>query len=89
MRASGLALRIRGCGNREVEQSIHQGVSKVLPRGIRLESGAIAGDSPVLDRQGPPHGIPSSAGHVEPGVNLGGPPPKAKYYPATDSAQVA
>lgn len=29
--------------------------------------------------------FPSSAGHVEPGVNLGGPSPKAKYSSATDS----
>lgn len=28
---------------------------------------------------------PSNAGHVKPGVNLGGPPPKAKYSLATDS----
>ena len=33
--------------------------------------------------------FPSSAGHVEPGVNLGGPPPKAKYYLTTDSVKVA
>jgi hypothetical protein len=33
--------------------------------------------------------IPSSAGHVKPGVNLGGPPPKAKYYWTTDSVIVA
>ena len=32
---------------------------------------------------------PSSARHVEPGVNLGGPPPKAKYYWTTDSVIVA
>ena len=35
-----------------------------------------------------PESIPSSVGHVEPGVNQGGPPPKAKYYSTTDSAQV-
>jgi len=28
---------------------------------------------------------PSSTGHVEPGANLGGPPPKAKYSLTTDS----
>ena len=33
--------------------------------------------------------IPSSAGHEKPGVNLGGPPPKAKYYWTTDSVIVA
>ncbi len=31
---------------------------------------------------------PSITGHVEPGVNLGGPPPKAKYSSVTDSEQV-
>ncbi len=30
----------------------------------------------------------SSTGLVKPRVNLGGPPPKAKYYLATDSGQV-
>ena len=33
--------------------------------------------------------FPSSAGHVESGVKLGGPPPKAKYYRKTDSVKVA
>lgn len=32
---------------------------------------------------------PSKPGHVEPGLNLGGPSPKAKYYLATDSGKVA
>ena len=27
----------------------------------------------------------SRSGHVKPGLNQGGPPPKAKYYPVTDS----
>ena len=30
----------------------------------------------------------SSTGHVKPGVNLRGPPRKAKYVPMTDSAPV-
>ena len=30
----------------------------------------------------------STAGHEEPGGKQGGPPPKAKYRPATDSGQV-
>ncbi len=32
---------------------------------------------------------PSKTGHVEPGLNLGGPSPKAKYSLATDSEKVA
>ena len=30
---------------------------------------------------------PSIGGHVKPAVNLGGPPPKAKYYSTTGSEQ--
>ena len=32
--------------------------------------------------------IQSTAGHVKPGGNMGGPPSKPKYYPATDSVIV-
>ena len=32
--------------------------------------------------------FPSNAGHVKPGMNLGGPPSKAKYSPVTDSGPV-
>ena len=35
-----------------------------------------------------PMSIPSSTEHVKFGVNLGGPPPKAKHYLATDSELV-
>ena len=47
------------------------------------------GESPVVERIEPPAAIPSITGHVKPGVNPGGPPPKAKYYWTTDSAIVA
>ena len=47
------------------------------------------GESPVTERIVPPVAIPSSARHVEPGVNLWGPPHKAKYYWMTDSVIVA
>ena len=33
-------------------------------------------------------GHPSSAGHVKPGANLGGPPSKAEHSPVTDSEPV-
>jgi hypothetical protein len=66
---------------REVKNSIYSQ--------SRLERRAIEGDGPVgemyrasLIRH------PSTTGHVEPCGNLGGPSPKAKYYPATDSEQV-
>ena len=47
------------------------------------------GDSPVGEKLRPFDVFPSTAGHVEPGANLGGPPPKAKYKHATDSVIVA
>ena len=50
---------------------------------------AAEGDSPVSEIDVPPAVIPSIARHVKPGVNLGGPPPKANYYWTTDSAIVA
>ena len=54
-----------------------------------MERPAIEGDSPVCERKALLDTFPSSAGHVKPGVNLGGPPPKAKYSLATDSVKVA
>jgi hypothetical protein len=43
----------------------------------------------VKTKFSPSAAFPSTAGHVEPGLNLGGPPPKAKYYLVTDSETVA
>ena len=50
---------------------------------------AAAGDSPVVERDEPPAVFPSITRHEKPGVNPGGPPPKAKYSWTTDSAIVA
>ncbi len=50
---------------------------------------AAEGDSPVVERSRTSVRIPSSAGHEKPGVNPGGPPPKAKYSWTTDSVIVA
>lgn len=52
-----------------------------------MESGAKAGDSPVRDIVKQPRVSPSRTAHVERGLNPGGPSPKAKYSPATDSEQ--
>lgn len=46
------------------------------------------GNSPVPEIVFRARGILSSAIHVEFGVNLGGPPSKAKYKLVTDSEQV-
>ena len=48
-----------------------------------MESGTTEGDSPVIE--GEDDGYTSRAGHVEPGLNMGGPSPKAKYSLTTDS----
>ena len=53
-----------------------------------LESHPIEGDRPVSVKKPSWMDIPSRAGHVKPGLNLGGPPPKAKYSLATDSELV-
>ena len=50
---------------------------------------AAEGESPVSEREEPLAVIPSNTGHVKPGVNPGGPPPKAKYSWTTDSVIVA
>ena len=66
-----------------------QGVTKVMVSRTVLERPAIQGESPVGENHCSPVRHPSRASHVEPGLNLGGPPPKAKYFPATDSVRVA
>ena len=63
-------------------------VTKLPSSGSVLERHATAGNSPVRERRQPRVGIPSSAGTVKVGVNLRGPPRKAKYVQVTDSARV-
>ena len=53
-----------------------------------LERPAKEGNSPVAESLDSPRRILSSAGHVKPRVNPGGPSPKAKYFLATDSEPV-
>ncbi len=63
------------CQNRE----LWRGVTKLIASRTWLESWAIESDSLVGESDQSPDTFPSSAGHEEPCVNLGGPPPKAKY----------
>ena len=49
---------------------------------------AIAGESPVGERRVVLVRIQSTAGHVKPGGNTGGPPSKPKYYLMTDRGAV-
>lgn len=53
-----------------------------------LERSAEEGDSPVAETVFPPEWILSTAGHVKPRRNPGGPSPKAKYSLVTDSEPV-
>ena len=53
-----------------------------------MERSGKEGNTPVSERETIREGILSTAGHVKPRGNLGGPPPKAKYSLATDSEQV-
>jgi hypothetical protein len=50
-----------------------------------MESEATEGDSPVVENRKSQDRYPSRSSHVKPGLNLGGPSPKAKYSLATDS----
>lgn len=59
---------------------------KVLS-GSRMERRAIEGESPVREKNRSLVLSLSRASHVEPGLNPGGPPPKAKYSSMTDSAK--
>ncbi len=54
-----------------------------------MERSATEDDSSVGERdKAPVVSFPSTAGHVKPRGNLGGPSPKAKYYSVTDSELV-
>ncbi len=53
-----------------------------------MESSARQGESPVREKRSKRYRHLSRAGHVESGLNLGGPPSKAKYSLMTDSEQV-
>ena len=64
-------------------------VKKMLPNRKFLERTSIEGDRPVSEGKHSSYVcFPSSAGHVESRMNLGGPPSKAKYSQVTDSEQV-
>ena len=48
----------------------------------------IEGENPVDENSVYAAGIQSTAGHVKPGGNKGGPPSKPKYYLMTDRGEV-
>ena len=82
------AMLHRGRGTYLEGRQTLQGVTKLIASRTRLESGAAEGNSPVRESNLPPGRHPSSAGSGKARVNLRGPPRKAKYKLATDSARV-
>ena len=65
----------------------HSGVTKLPVRRIRWNAEPQRVTVPYLKVAQSPDEYPSRSGHVESGLNLGGPSPKAKYYLTTDSEQ--
>ena len=82
------ALYVRGCGTDWRVVQNPQGVTKLHLSQTVLERLATEGESPVGEMIETPCWYLSRAGHEKPCLNLGGPPSKAKYETATDSAEV-
>ena len=83
-----MALPVWGCGIREMGHQTCHGVTNPMFSGSSQESCTIEGNSPVHEKLWTPLEHPSSAGSGKAGVNLRGPPRKAKYSQATDSELV-
>lgn len=80
------------CGVVGFIRAVHtsrRGVTNALYSGMPLGRATREGDSPVCDmRRTPWDGLLSRAGHEKSCLNPGGPPSKATYETATDSAEV-
>ena len=70
---------MRGCGARHTE------LQNCLLKEYRWKAEPQRVTVPYLKAVQSPTSTPSRSGHVKPGLNLGGPSPKAKYSLATDS----
>ena len=81
-------MRQRGRGTIPEVRQRFQGVNKLIVSRTGLESRTAEGNSPVRENDLPPEWHPSIAGSGKARVNLRGPPRKAKYSLATDSARV-
>ena len=81
-------MRQRGSGTIQEGRQRLQGVTKLIVSRIGLESRTAEGNSPVRESDLPPEWHPSIAESGKVRVNLRGPPRKAKYILATDSARV-
>jgi hypothetical protein len=72
-----------------VRSRTNKGVTKVVVNRSARTTHTIEGESPVCVTIDSPGDFPSMTGFVKAGLNLGGPPPKAKYSLVTDSGKVA
>ena len=81
-------MRQRGRGTMLKGWQTLQGVTKLIVSGTGLESRVIEGNNPVHENDQPPAWHPSITESEKVRVNLRGPPRKAKYNLATDSARV-
>ena len=82
------AMRHRGCGIVPEVRQCFQRVTKLIVSGTGLESRAIERNSRVCENDQSLERLPSIAGSGKARVNPRGPPRKAKYKLATDSARV-
>ena len=83
-----MALPVRGRGSRQRGHQTLHGVTNPMFSGSSQESCTEEGNSPVRETHWTPLKHPSSAGSGKAGVNLRGPPRKAKYSQTTDSGLV-
>ena len=81
-------MRQRGRGTIRKGRQTFQGVTKLIVSGTGLESRVIEGNNPVRENDQSPEWHPSITESEKVRVNLRGPPRKAKYMLATDSARV-
>ena len=81
-------MRQRGRGTMRKGRQTLQGVTKLIVSGTGLESRVTEGNNPVRESDVSPVWHPSIAEPEKVRVNLRGPPRKAKYKLATDSARV-
>ena len=81
-------MRQRGRGTTLEGRQTFQGVTKLIVSGTGLESRVTEGNNPVHESNQSPVWHPSNAEPEKVRVNLRGPPRKAKYKLATDSARV-
>ena len=70
----------------DLSAGVRTAMSEHQGNGTVLGKPAVEGESPVRETCDAASGFQSTTRHEKPCRNMGGPPPKAKYYLVTDSA---